>query len=468
MAQVVDQKLSSLLLKALFSFIVPLVLYFILPIDGKGLTHHMAMFLVVTVWIVIVWALDLVNEIATSLLLPVLYIVFCAVPANVVYNNWLSDIPNIVIGGFVLCKILQTSGLGKRLGLGCMKAMGGSFVGVLWGITFAIYVVSPVIPTVAGKAVIFSAIVVSLCESLDFKKGSREATALMLVTFLAVASSKNCFLTGGGDLVMGMNLVDKVLGTKTGWLEYASWSLLPATIYTIMGCAIVIILLPSKVNVQELKAVLEVRYAELGAMTTAEKKAAFLLGLTLVFLITDKFHGLTPGMVLIFISFLTFVPKMDLMNAEKLKTVNFSPLFFILGCMAIGSAGNYLKVTNWMADNTFGYLEGLSVYSASIAAYIIGVAGNFILTPLAATASFSSPLAELALQIGLEPKILYFAFTYGFDNYLLPYEYAVLLLCYSFGYIHFGSMVKVLAARIVLTGVFLFAIAVPYWEWVMK
>ena len=98
-----------------------------------------------------------------------------------------------------------------------------------------------------------------------------------------------------------------------------------------------------------------------------------------------------------------------------------------------------------MADGTFGYFHGLGDFGAGLAAYVVGVVGNFILTPLAATASFSAPLAELGLNIGVEPRIVYFSFVYGFDNIIFPYETAPLLLFYGFGYIHFAKMVKVLA-----------------------
>lgn len=469
MAQAVEKNgVTGLALKWLISLAVPAIAYFLLPIDGKNMTHHMAMFLCVTLFMVLIWGFELVNDVATGIVLPVLYMALCDVPSKIVYNNWFSDVPNIVIGGFIMCKILQDTGLGKRIGLGCMKLMGGSFVGTIWGLMIAIYIINPLVPAVTGKGVIFCAIVISLCESLDFKKQSREATALMMVAFLAVTSSKNGFLTGGGDLVIGISLVDGVMGLKTGWMQYAVWNLLPATLYTIMSVAIVVFLLPSKVDKKELKQALEIRYAELGSMRREEKIATFLLVITLIVLMTDKLHGLTPGMSLCILACISFLPGVSLMDGQKVKSINFSPIFFIMGCMAIGSAGNYLKVTQWMANSAFVYMEDLGLYAASVCSYVIGVIGNFILTPLAATASFSAPLAELATRIGLEPRILYFSFKYGFDNYLFPYEYAVLLLFYGFGYIHFGQMVKVLAARMVLTIPFLLAIAVPWWQLVIK
>ncbi len=87
-------------LKWLFCLIVPAIVYFALPIDGKTLTHEMAMFLAVTIFMVCIWGFELVNDTATGLVLPVLYMALCGVPGKIAYNNWLGDVPNIVIGGF--------------------------------------------------------------------------------------------------------------------------------------------------------------------------------------------------------------------------------------------------------------------------------------------------------------------------------------------------------------------------------
>ncbi len=459
---------SLSIVKWLATFLVPVLVYFILPVDGEKLTHAMAMFLCLTLWSVMIWAMDIVNDISIGMLLPILYMIFCSVPANVVYASYSSEVPNTVIGGFILCKILQETGLGKRIGLFCMRIMGGSFIGAMWGIALAVFIVNPLVPAVTGKGIIFAAICISLCDSLDMKKGSNEATAFMLVAFLAVSCSKMCFLTGGGDLIIGMSLVDNVLGTKTAWLEYAKWNFIPATLYTILCVAIVMIFVPSTVDKVQLKEAINSRYSELGKMKKEEKIAAILMIATLAFLCTDSLHGLGAGMVLVLVSCIAFFPKVNLMNGDKLKSINFAPVFFIMGCMAIGSAGSYLKATNYIADNTLVYFEGLSLYGASIGAYLMGVFGNFLLTPLAATVSLTSPITELGVSMGLEPRILYFCFKYGFDNYLFPYEYAVLLLFYGFGYIRFAPMVKVLAIRMVITIPFLLLVGIPYWLWAIK
>ena len=166
-------KNCSLALKWLISFAIPLIVYWAMPIDGQTVTHHMALFLSITTWAICIWAMDAMNEIAVGLILPVLYIVLCGVKQQVVYSPWLSEVPLIVIGGFALGKILQETGLGKRIGLTCVRCMGGSFTGTLIGITLAVSIVAPLVPAITGKAAIFCAIGISLCDALDFKAKGR-------------------------------------------------------------------------------------------------------------------------------------------------------------------------------------------------------------------------------------------------------------------------------------------------------
>ena len=185
-------KNCSLALKWLISFAIPLIVYWAMPIDGQTVTHHMALFLSITTWAICIWAMDAMNEIAVGLILPVLYIVLCGVKQQVVYSPWLSEVPLIVIGGFALGKILQETGLGKRIGLTCVRCMGGSFTGTLIGITLAVSIVAPLVPAITGKAAIFCAIGISLCDALDFKAKGREAMKT-LSTIITYAMCVNVF-----------------------------------------------------------------------------------------------------------------------------------------------------------------------------------------------------------------------------------------------------------------------------------
>lgn len=109
------------------------------------------------------------NDVAVGVLLPILYTLLCGVSQKVVFAPWLSDVGIIVIGGFTLGKIIQVTGLGKRIALTCVKLTGGSFAGALAGITIGAAILSPLVPSIMGKAAILCAVALALCDALDFK-----------------------------------------------------------------------------------------------------------------------------------------------------------------------------------------------------------------------------------------------------------------------------------------------------------
>lgn len=455
-----------LLMKWGASLLIPLLVYTMLP-RSATLSEPMVMFLTVTSWAVCAWAMDTLNEIAVGLMLPCMYVLFCNVAPRVVYAPWLSDVPIVVIGGFILGKIIQDTGLGRRIALSCVKVMGGSFAGALCGMTLGAAIVAPLVPSIMGKAAIFLTLALSLCEALDFKAKSREASAVVLATALAVGSTKLCYLTGAADLVLGMGLADKVMGTKTSWMQYAIHNFVPGMLYAAMSLGIVLLVLRSSMKKESMHHVVVAKYEELGPMSDEQKRALFLLIFTLLLLATDQLHGISAGTVLIFVASMAFMPGMSLMDSAKVGKVNFAPLFFVMGCMCIGSAGGFLKVTDWLASLVMPLFTGMGTTTAGLCSYIVGVAVNFLLTPLAATTTLTSPMTQLGLQLQMDPRILYYSFQYGLDNILFPYEYALYLYFFSSGFINFKDMIKVMAVRMVLTALFIVAIAIPYWRMVI-
>ena len=167
---------------------------------------------------------------------------------------------------------------------------------------------------------------------------------------------------------------------------------------------------------------------------------------------------------MVIITALSFMPGIGLMDGKRMASINFAPLFFIMGCMAIGSTGGFLKVTHWLAGLVLPLFSETGACLASVCSYAVGVVLNFLLTPLAATSTLSAPITELGMQMGLDPRILYFSFQYGLDNLIFPYEYALYLYFFSSGYINFREMAMVMALRMVLAGVFVAFVAMPFWR----
>ena len=96
--------------------------------------------------------------------------------------------------------------------------------------------------------------------------------------------------------------------------------------------------------------------------------------------------------------------------------------------------------------------------------YGVGAASNFFLTPLAAIASLTTPVVEICQGLGVSPVMGAYALLFGLDQYIFPYEFAVLLYFYTFGYIKMRHLVLVFGVRAILATIYLIGVAIPYWH----
>lgn len=452
-------KLRTLLAWAASLLLPPLLL--LLP-DASGLDDRMRLFLVITSWAIIVWGFNLISEVAVAMILPVLYVAAGLLPYKEAMSSWTDTLTIITLGGLILGHVVMRTGLTRRMALWGITRMGGSFAGLLAGMTFAVMVVSPLVPSITGKTILFGIIAIGLCDALGFKPRSREATLICLGTFLAVTSAKLCWLTGAGDVILPVSLMDKETGRVTSWLTYALYNAVPGTLYTVLSVALVLVLLRAGSNGRMRDAV-EEQYRALPPMNGAERKAAAILALTVLLLLTEPLHHMPTAQVIFIMGLINFLPGIGLINGKEFGALNINIVFFINGCMSIGICANAVGMDHWMTERMLHLLHTDSLWGSALICYVMGVAINFLLTPMAAFVSLVGPITQMAAAMEVDPAILVHSFQYGLDQYVLPYEYAPFMLAMGMGYIGFRDMALVMLARMVVMAAFLGCVAVPFW-----
>ena len=97
----------------------------------------------------------------------------------------------------------------------------------------------------------------------------------------------------------------------------------------------------------------------------------------------------------------------------------------------------------WIAGHMSSFFDGRGAVTAISFSYVLGVVVNFLMTPMAAVGAFGSPLAQLAVNLGLDPYTLVYSMLYGLDQLLF---------------------MGALAVRMVACALFIPAILVPYWK----
>ena len=422
----------------------------------------MAMYLGITVFIILVWAFEVLPSVQAAILLPLLYIVFGIAPIEKVFQPWLTFLPWVCVAGLVFGDILGRTGLARRIALLCVKIMGGSFTSIAVGLMLAGILLAALVPSIMARVVIFYAVTCGFADALGLEKKSRLSSGVLMSGFFAATSPAIIYMTGAEQNLLGINMINMNEEVIT-WGGYLLDNLPAGLVYCCLSVVFAHLIkgresLPPKDLVK--KEVAE-QLAAMGKFTSAEFKTLALL----VFGVSAFVAlGANEGPWLFVIAAcLAFFPGFSLINEQQLRGLNFGFIFFVTGCMAIGFAAGHLGLPKMIGDWMAPVLQGESGLMCVLLSYGAGLGLNFLLTPLAATASMGGPLVAVAAELGMSPLPFVYSFLYGLDQYIFPYEYALLLFFFMDSRVTLSHIIPPLAARMVTTLVILAAVAYPWW-----
>ncbi|SBW07171.1 conserved membrane hypothetical protein [uncultured delta proteobacterium] len=441
--------------------LIPLAVY--AGCSAGGLPVKQTLFFTLTSSALVLWALGLMSDTFVAIALPIFYIVLQVGKPNQILNSWMSSVGWIVVGGLVFANMMMRTGLAKRLAIWALYITRGSFNRLLWGILLAGFVICPAIPSIMGKAALISVVCIGICEALSLERQSKAASAVVLAGFIGIATSKIGLLTGAADITMYVGQMAQVMGKPVSWGEYFLHNFPLSCIYGVLSLLTLILVLRPKMD-QDSTAYVTKAHAELGPMDTGEKKTGTLILLLILLLLTDRFHGLDAGWIIIMLSFVAFIPAVGLMNESIFQKMSLASVFFVVGCMSIGSAAKASGADKMLVDAIAPLFKGQSGLTSMLLGYLAGSAMNLLLTPLAAFSAMTVPLTELALEVGVSPIPVMYAFSYGLEQYIFPYEYAVLLFFYATGWVNLRHIMLVFFVRFIVAFVLLAAVAYPYWS----
>ncbi|WP_297597156.1 SLC13 family permease [uncultured Cetobacterium sp.] len=429
-----------------------------------SLDYKTSIFFVITIFAILLWCFSLIPDAITGLLLPTLYVIFKVSSPAVAFKAWTSTIPWLVLAAMLISTMLNETGVARRIGIWSIAKFGKTFSTILLGITLAGIIITPFIPSVIAKIIIFNIITIGLIETLGYKPKSLEATLIIMAGFFVISTFRLGFATGDSGIIIGLNYAQQVTGSVLTWTQYLIHNLPYVLFYTFGSLGILILFSKNtKPLTKEKIELLQEKYLDLGKIKNQEKKAFLMMGFALLLMSTESIHKINSAWILIVLSSLFFIPKIDLLNNDSLKKINLFSLLFIVGAMSIGSVASETQAINIIKNLLQPFFSG-SIFSIITVSYISGILLNFLLTPLAAMSSFTIPLIQLGIENNINPYIMTYIFQISLDQYLLPYEFAGLLLVYTSGYVSLKTLVQILIVRMGFGLIVLLGIAYPWWN----
>lgn len=446
------------------TLVLPLIVYFAAPTD---ISPKAPLFMAMTSMAILAWAFNVFPAIGVAALLTFGYMLGGVAPAEVVFGPWATVLPWISFAAVIIGEAMDQTGLARRLALACLTLAGGSFLGLLWGFFLGGLVLALVLPSILARMVVLCAIASGIVDTLRLNHKSRMSSAIILMAFMAAAAPQFLFLHTSESFIWAFTMLFKD-GTTVDFWQYAWHGSFFSIVYTLASMA-VIWFVKGKENLTTMgnaQAFIASSRKELGPVSTKEKKLmVIVLGMVLAFMV-QPWTGVDPVFIFAVLALLCYMPGISILSEESIGKVEIMFLIFITGCMSIGFVGGAVGFNAWAVQQILPLLQGWGETMSVIIAYISGVAVNFLLTPLAATAAFTPAIGDLGQALNMNPLPLFYAFQYGLDQYILPYEAVYFLYIFITGRVTLAHVIPALALRALLCGVLLAVVAIPWWNFV--
>lgn len=436
---------------------VPLGIFMIPTTDL--FTVQMRTFLVITVFAILVIALGTLPQSCITFLLPVSYVMFGLADTSLAWFPWTMPTVWMTISALLLVNTLESSGVLMRISYRVILMVGGSYKGLILGMGLLGIILNIIL--FGNGFVILAGLAYGLCQALDLKKLSKEAAGIFLSAAVGgVAPGVICY---GSNVIMLEGIGEPVVGPmRIGYLDFTFFNL-PLVVYYIFAILLVLLMFKSKMQLNG-KAYFQSKLTELGKMSITEKKAVMWLVILFALVITAGFVGWDSTWIFIIVAALMLLPGVGCGSEEDVRRLDFTFILFIASCMSIGFVAQSLGFGALISDLSKPLVSDASPTFVVMLIYVMNVIMNFLLTPMAIMAGFTTTYLQIAGALGINPYVVYSVINLGCDQILFPYEYALYMLYFSFGFVSIKDFAKYFGAKMILCAILLPIIIIPFWK----
>ena len=432
-------------------------------IPAGGLyTEGMKLFMIITGFSLFVIAFEFLPSAVMVIFMPVLYVVTGCAPASAVMAPWLGDIMLMLLGAFAFAAILTDSGLLDRISYALMAKMNGSYTKLMFGMYFVGIVLT--FATFGTGYMVLAPLAAGLCISLGEMKTKFGAGIAMSVMLGTCAAKSFTYPITTYGIIAGAagGLADATFQNMTfvGVLAHN----FPMAIVTTLSLFIYIKWYKPDHEIEG-GDYFNAKLAELGKTTQKEKNAAVALIIILVYMLSCAVTGMNMNWGFMIVPWLCFmpIPFLYCANQSTFKYMNWDMVFFVAGCMAIGTVASTLGFAQILASLMSAIFSSGGVFTTFGAVFAIIFVMNFLMTPMAIWALLTAPLMQVAIDLGMNQLPFLYCLIGCAEAIVLPYEYVPYLTVYAFGMITMGDFVKMSIVRCLIYILSFLFVLIPFW-----
>lgn len=274
--------------------------------EGLSIAGHRV--LAILVFAVIVWISEAVTYEASSIMiLGLLVFLIGTAPSltnpeaawgtsaamNLALTGFGNSALALVTAALFLAACMTYTGLDKRIALRTMNLVGTSTKSIFLGTMLVIVVLSLVVPSATARSAAMLPIVLGMILAFGVDRRSNLGAGLMIVVAQGISIWNVGIQTAAAQNLLTVGFMEKMLGERVAWSDWliagAPWSILMSVVLLV----VVFKLLPPETDqLQGGKATVNKQLAELGIMSSAQKRLLFVTMILIAFWATEgKLHN---------------------------------------------------------------------------------------------------------------------------------------------------------------------------------
>jgi sodium-dependent dicarboxylate transporter 2/3/5 len=453
---------QQILLGALLGPIAGLVIWW-LPL---GLDPRAQATVAIVAFLLVYWLMEPIEHGVTALIGCYLFWALQIVPFSVAFSGFVNTSPWFVFGALLMGEAVSRTGLGKRIGYTILCKVGTSYTRLLFGSITLVYLLSFLVPTPNAELTILISLLLGIVAVFGLTPHSTVAKGLFLgVTYSCTLFAKMNLAAAANLLARG--LIEEQTGIQVWW---GQWFLafFPAALVTVVACWLTIRWLYPAVayefagSQQSLQDALHT----MGPWSRDEQKTLGWLLLAITLWATDFLHHINPAVIALGIDLLLTLPKVGLLDAKAIKSVNFLLIIFISGALSMGNVLTQTQVLNILTEHLIQGLTPLlsDGLRAAIALYWGGFVYHFLLAEDKVMVTTMLPVLLKFTQLtGYNPVAIGMIWAFAAGGKLFVYQSSVLIYGYSYGYFTGRDLLKVAGILTLVEGIVLMVLVPLYW-----
>ena len=436
-----------------------------------GLPQAAKMAMAVSVFAIIVWVTQAIEDALSGLIIVLLLAALKATSLAGAFSGYSNTSLWLIVIGFIMAGAMEKSGLSKRIALYLVNLAGGNANKIYWAIALVMLVMTFLVPSITARTLLMLPIVLGIGQAFNAKEGqSNIVKALLFIVAMSGTAMSIGVLTAHVGNPITVGLIQAATGTNISWAEWFRVGAPPAFTLAFISVLLIRFLWPPEMaTLGQGQEYVKTELDKMGPVTRVEYYTLLVFSLTLALWATDSMHGINVAIVGLFSVVLLLWPGIGVMSWKEAQTKVPWSIFVLYGAgLSMGSALATSGAAKWLAGTMLKPIATMD-HSVQIVLliWIVTALQVFFTGGGPKTTALTPIVIAHATAIGANPMV--FALVLGMNmqhQYLLPVSNMPNAVINGTNQVKASELMKTGAYVSVLAATFFSVVVFTYWKWI--